>query len=214
MIKRYFKAFTMLEIIFVLLIIGILSAVIVPNIKRATMQEVAQQLVTHIRYTQHLALQDNKFEFNNSIWYKGRWQLVFGKSSYSEGKYAYTIFSDKPTYAGNPSLTEVAINPLNPKQLLTGGYTGFIKTSDKRATKELNIGKKYDISSVTFSGGCSGQRISFDYLGRPINGNPKTLTTKYKNRLITKDCIITLTNSIGKSKKIIITPESGYTYID
>ena len=207
------KAFTLLEIIFVVVIIGIISAVLAPRVKRDTIKEAADQLAAHIRYTQYLALQDNKFNNKDEYWYRGRWQLVFGKSTYTDNKYAYTIFSDKPTYAGNPNLTEVAINPLNPNQFLSGGYTGFIKTSDKRAMKELNIGKKYDIQSVVFSGGCSGLRISFDYLGRPINGNSRTLTQKYKNRLIKSDCIITLTNSIGESKKIVITPETGYVYI-
>ena len=211
------KAFTLLEIIFVVVIIGIISAVLAPRVKRDTIKEAADQLAAHIRYTQYLALQDNKFNNSDQYWYRGRWQLVFGKSAYTDNKYAYTIFSDKPTYAGNPNLTEVAINPLNPNQFLSGGYTGFIKTSDKRAMKELNIGKKYDITNVDFSPSCSyygSRRIAFDYLGRPIKGNLQGLKDgKYKNRLIETDCIITITNSIGESKKIIITPETGYVYI-
>ena len=215
MIKGKNRAFTLIEIILVVVIIGIISAVLAPSVKRATMQEVADQLASHIRYTQYLALQDNKFDYSNSTWYKSRWQLIFGTSpTYTDGKVAYTIFSDKPSYSGSPGITEIAKNPLNPSQFLSGGYSGVIKTSDSRAMKSLNIGKKYDISSVTFSGGCSGQRISFDYLGRPINGNPRTQTQKYNDRLIKTDCIITLTNSVGESKRIIVTPETGYVYIN
>ena len=214
MIKSKNKAFTLIEIIFVIVIIGIMSAILAPSVKRATMQEAADQLASHIRYTQYLALQDNKFEHNNSNWYKGRWQLLFGKSAFTDNKYTYTIFSDKSGYSGSPGVTEMAKNPLNPSQFLSGGYSGVLQTSDSRAMKELNIGKKYDISSVNFSGGCSGLRISFDYLGRPINGNPRTQSQKYNNRLIKTDCIITLTNSVGESKRIIVTPETGYVYVN
>ena len=215
MIYKKSKAFTLLEIIFVIVIIGILSAIIAPSVKRATLQEAADQIAAHIRYTQYLSLQDDKFDAKDSTWYKGRWQLLFNtSSSYTDNKIAYSIFSDKPTYSGSPGISEFAKNPLNPKQFLSGGYSGVLHTSDSRAMKNLNIGKKYDISSVTFSGGCSGSRISFDYLGRPINGNSRTLTNKYSNRLIKSDCIITLTDASGKSKKIIITPETGYVYIN
>ncbi len=217
--NRFQKAFTLLEIIFVIVVIGILSAIIAPSVKRATLQEAADQIVSHIRYTQHLALQDNKFSNSDPYWYKGRWQIIFGRSSFTDNQIAYSIFSDKGAYSGSPGISEFAKNPLNPTQFLTGGYSGVIKTSDKRAMKNLNIGKKYGISSVIFSGGCSGaKRLAFDYLGRPLSGNMRSLTKKYsssaKNFLLQQDCIITISNLSGEQKRIIITPETGYAYVN
>ena len=212
------KAFSLIELVFVIVIIGILSAVLAPSFKRDTLQEAANQIASHIRYTQQLALHDNKFDSSNSVWYKGRWQLIFGASAtHTDGKIAYSIFSDKPGYTGKPGITELAKNPLNPTQYLSGGYAGVLHTSDARAMKELNIGKKYGITIVNLSGGCSGKRISFDYLGRPLKGDSSSMNSKYaKNntsRLITAICNIQITNGTD-TKTISIYPETGFVKIN
>ena len=209
------KAFTLIELVFVIVIIGILSAILAPSFKRDTLQEAADQIASHIRLTQQLALHDNKFEPTNKFWYKERWQIIFSSSAYTDNKIAYSIFSDKPTYSGNPDISELAKNPLNPNQYLSGGYSGILQTSDSRAMKELNIGKKYGITNVTFSGGCSGsgKRVSFDYLGRPLKGNPSSMGRKYEDRLITSVCNIVLHQGT-KTKTISIYPETGFVKIN
>ena len=215
------RAFTLIEIIFVVVIIGILSAVIAPKVKRATIQEAADQIASHIRYTQQLALNDNKFNPTDSTWYKKRWQIVFSKSNNSGNFWAYTIFSDQNSDGKpNKTLDIIAKNPLDPKKIMSGGYSGTINYTLSDASKSLTIGKKYDITNITFSNSCSinsSKRLYFDYLGRPMYGAPHSLTKKYfagsSNRLVMQDCIITITNSAGKSKNIVITPETGYVYI-
>ncbi len=209
------KALTFIEVIFVIVIIGIISALIAPNFKDESLIKAANQVANHLRYTQHLALLDDKFDPNDKYYYKGNWQLHFGKSDYTNKKYAYTIYSDKPTYQGNPELKEMAKNPLNPKQYLSGGYSGILYTTNEKATKELNIGKKYGIEKVEFKNcGSSAQRISFDYLGRPIYGNLKT-NEKLYSRLIRKTCHIWLCKDTSCNQKIIIAiePETGYIHI-
>jgi prepilin-type N-terminal cleavage/methylation domain-containing protein len=221
---RFKKAFTLIELVLVVVIIGILSAIIAPQVKRATIQEAADQIASHIRYTQQLALNGNKFDPTDSTWYKKRWQIGFFKTVGTDNKWAYTIFSDN-NKDGNPNSSEIAKNPLNPKQYLTGGYSGtfpyYIGSGiNSKIVKNMNIGHKYDIKTISFGGGCpagNSKRIYFDYLGRPLYKNPKVLTKKYfynnNNMLIKQNCIITITNSAGKSKKIVITPETGYVYI-
>ena len=56
------KAFTMLELVLVIVIVGILSFALVNGWERNTLREAADQLVNHIRYTQHLAMQEDKFD--------------------------------------------------------------------------------------------------------------------------------------------------------
>jgi len=219
------KAFTMIELVFVIVIIGILSSLISPSFQRATVKEAADQIASHIRYTQQLALNDNKFDTTDRYWFRRRWQILFANTvTGSNGKWTYTIFSDSDTINGNPQVTEIAKNPLDPKnKLLSGGYGSSIKyyssgtTINPKITKELNLGLKYGITNILFGGGCpNGKRISFDYLGRPLQGAVKNLNKKYSynnnNRLIQTDCTITITDGTD-TEIIVITPETGYCYI-
>jgi prepilin-type N-terminal cleavage/methylation domain-containing protein len=224
------KAFTMIELIFVLIIIGILSIVIIPNYNTNSLQDAAVQLVTHLRYTQHLAIVNDKYNSTDSKWYKERWQLVFSSSTYTGGSdiWAYTIFSDTAgNHTGDASESEIAHNPQNPIQLMTGGYGDpqsiDIRDNGFKGMKKLNIGKSYgiigdntDLKAVKLHGGCNYNRIVFDYLGRPLKGNLSTMSKPYQaksKRLISKDCIITLSSN-NKSIDIVISSETGYIRIN
>lgn len=219
------KAFTMLEFVFVIVIIGILAAVVIPRTGSNRLHEAAVQVVSHIRYTQHLAIVDDKFDVNKKDsstgepkWFKERWQIMF--SNADNGAWSYVVFSDSlGDSTGNPDPAEVAVNPLNGAKKLTGGNsgTGIIHYNDENATNELNIGVKYGIEDVIFSSTCSistSRRIAFDYLGRPLRGAFQNYTSAYPaaNRLITSTCIITLINSEG-NVSIAIEPETGYAHI-
>ena len=218
------KAFTMLELVFVIVVIGILSAVVIPNTKTNPLREAALQVVSHIRYTQHLAIVDDKFDSNDNNWFHERWQLIFGTSaSHTDGKIAYSIFSDNESLGGttpdgNPNLTndEIARDPQSSDKFLSGGFAGVLTTADTRANKKMNIGSSYNIISYSFSGGCNGDvQISFDHLGRPISGplNGVTRNASYVNiNLIQTTCNIQLVNSEGNIT-IAIEPETGYAHI-
>ena len=224
--KDIFKktaAFTMLELIFVVVVVGILAAVLIPRMGQSRLREAADQIASHIRYTQHLAMQDDKYnERDDANWYKRRWQIVFqdiGKS------FRYSVFSDKAGgNTGNPDISEIATNPLNPSLLLSGGSSGGLKDGNPRITKSMNIGKEYGITGVNFGDSCSikgggvnSRRIVFDYLGRPLKGDLSSYGNPYSkdgnSRLITQLCTITLTNNAGENINITIQPETGYTSV-
>ena len=212
------KAFTMVELVFVIILVGILSFFISESLQRNTLQEAADQVISHIRYTQHLAMMDEKFTSTESDRYKKRWQIAFVNNQGSDNQWAYTVFSDwKGAHTGNPDIGEIAVNPSNPKQYLTGGTSGagLIHYGDAGATAQLNIGHTYGISQVTFTGGCNtANRVTFDYLGRPFQGSSSTMTSPYgNNRLIVSDCNITLFKDNGQNIVITVKPETGYSYI-
>ena len=218
------KAFTMLELVFVIVIVGILSVVAMPSFNRDTLQEAANQVVSHIRYTQHLAMMDDKFASNDANWFKGRWQLQFGKSSSgtknSGGEYAYSIYSDSGSYSGNPGISELAKNPLNKRQLMSGGYSNVIDWQEARAVKKMNLGKSFGVKNIKFKGGCavtaSTTRIAFDNLGRPIIGNLSSSNRPYMLGKVSGAPLMTQCKIILSSDRnitIAIEPETGYTHI-
>jgi len=217
------KAFTMLEVIFVLIIIGILAAIIMPEMKSNKLREAAIQVVSHIRYTQHLAMVDDKFDTTNTKWYSERWNMLFGTSSSgtknTHGKIAYSLFSDRDNgsgHDGKPNLSELAIDPSNSAKYMSGGYSGILDTDDSRANKKMNIGKSYGVDSVEFNGGCASatiKRLTFDHQGRPIKGTIHGFNKSYEaNRLIQTRCGIVLKSSEG-SITIAVEPETGYAHI-
>ena len=214
------KAFTLLELVFVIVVIGILAAVILPRTKTNPVQEAAIQVLSHIRYTQHLALVDDKYDSHNGQWYKDRWQIRFSTNGGSAGKVSYTIYSDLTGgSSGNPDINEIAIDPSNPSKKLTGGWNSSqlkINESNFIGTKKLNLGLSYNITSVLLSNSCKvngSKSIAFDYLGRPIKGNLSSNTSPYDaSDLIQRDCNITLTDGT-ESAIIQISPETGYAKV-
>ncbi len=216
----------MLELIFVIVVIGIIIAVVKPNTERSLAQQAAVQLASHLRYTQHLAMADDRYDATNARWHRERWQLVFSSSAFTGGGdvWAYTIFSDTAGGStGDADHTEVARNPENTNQLMSGGYgddeLDYTNEADFIGMKKLNIGKTYDIigdDAVKLEGGCSDARISFDHLGRPFTGDQSSMGSPYNNggtqRLITEDCTITLDDGTD-SIVLHIAPETGYVSV-
>ena len=218
------KAFTMIELILVIVVAGILAAEMIPRFDRDNLQEAADQVVSNLRYTKHLAMVDDKFSTNDDKWFKSRWQIKFSKNTGSGNKWSYTVFSDwKGNHTGNPDRDEIAKNPLDNNRYLTGGISGnaLIHYDGSEATKELNIGNEYGIVKVNFSGGCRSnvKYISFDYLGRPFNSFPQNLPYELPSsgyhKLLTSTCKITLCTDTGCNNKttIAIEPETGYIHI-
>ncbi len=212
------KAFTMLELVFVIVVVGIISAMIAPSFGGNNLREAADQVISHIRYTQHLAMVDEKFDDANATWFKERWQIKFNNTNGSDNEWAYTIYSDVDQ-DGAADADEFAKNPLDIMKILSGGWTTILY-GNKKISQELNIGHKYGVQNVQFTGGCAsgvGELwISFDNQGRPLYRDSQNLTSVYNegnsNRLIQQDCNITLTNG-NENIVIQIEPETGYAHI-
>jgi prepilin-type N-terminal cleavage/methylation domain-containing protein len=114
------KAFTMLELIFVIVVIGILAAVIIPNTKTNSVAEAAVDLVSRIQYTKHLALVDDKYDRTNPTWMRNRWQIVLSNNKYS------IVSDNNTTYAKDPALPSKDIKDidLNDKYTVTMALSG------------------------------------------------------------------------------------------
>ncbi len=200
------KAFTMIELVFVIVVAGILSAVMLPRLERDTTYEAALQFATHIRYTQHLAMVDDVYSPTVQNWYQSRWKIDFNSL-------AYSIYRDQNTNnAIDPN--EVAANPANSGLLLTGDTT-----VSANASSELNLAN-YDITAINASAGCgTGTTLTFDHLGRPMIDTAAATTNTMTNaylaaNMLTNNCILTLVGNDGNNVNITIRPETGYVSVD
>ena len=215
-------AFTLLELIFVIVVIGILAATFIPKFSANKLTQAANQVVSDIRYTQHLALVDDKYDSTDQYWYRQRWQIAFSTANQTV---SYMIMSDEVTgtgnYNGNPianntySDVSIAVNPENKNLYMIGiPYSTFNNSDTNRLSTKLDLGKTYGITNISITGGSTGssaKRILFDHLGRPYRGTDVSLTSP-QDHVATSPIDIKLTNTSG-SIKIQIEPETGYVHI-
>lgn len=194
--KRF--AFTLLELVFVIIVIGILAVLAMPNFKGNPLQTAAEQVASHIRYTQHLAMVDDKFDPNDPTWWKERWQIRFANTL---GIYYYEVFSDKNQLNGS-NADEEAIDPLTRLHLGSGN-------SINTPTDAVNLTDNYGIDEI--GGTCIGgnKPIGFDNLGRPYAYNSYlTSITPFENILV-NSCTIVLKHETDGNATITIHPETG-----
>ncbi len=208
------SAFTMLELVFVIIVIGILAVLAMPNFNRHPLQEAAEQVASHIRYTQHLAMVNDKYNPKEPIWFRENWQIEFTSTA---SNVWYKIYADTD-HNGNCDVinNEAATDPLN--NVTLDGNSDI-----------TDLKKRYDIRSVTFSSSCSGRNnnsgglstggtgkeLSFDSLGRPyiyITSATPLISNIY-TYLLTTDCIITLSHQTQGNATITVRPESGYVSV-
>ncbi|MDR3346446.1 MAG: type II secretion system GspH family protein [Campylobacteraceae bacterium] len=217
-------AFTIVELVFVIIVVGILSAILIPRMQSSRLYEAADQVTSHIRYTQHLAMMDDKFDptGGDANWFKKRWQIFFEQNDNKH--WVYTIFSDDrilgiyngiPDYNAADAIDELATNPQDTSKRLTGGREDIPANI---VTKALNLSREYDINGIAFNAACNADgatRITFDYLGRPMVRNVNGYASPYPDdRLLASQnpdpCTITLTNGANENINITIQSETGF----
>ncbi len=210
-------AFTLLELVMAITVMGILASVAIPRLNRDLTQEAADNVLASIRYTQHLALLDDKHKFDKAKWQRRFWRIYFGTC---EDKPYYAIGTDDDmggSSNGRVDLNESAIDPANGKQMWAhdGATCEGSHTLSDLSPNDF-IGKKYGIvkGSPTPSGGCTNKYIGFDHLGRPYNSGFVNSSTPDNAGRITSECILTFTLTNGKTFAIKIEPETGYAFID
>jgi len=177
------KAFTLLELVMVILVIGILAAAIIPRTRTNPLAEASISLLAQIRYTQHLSLVNDKYDVNNSSsWFKNRWYIEFINNSYS-------IVSN----------TTYAINPLDKiskiQNIKLKGIESIILSNGCANQTIIN----FDYLGRPLIGDLSGTSKPYTAIGTA-------------GQLLTTKCTIKLTNG-SKEAYIDISPETGYLII-
>ena len=211
-LTKHTKAFTMIELVFVIVVLGILAALALPRMDRDLRQEAADNILSAIRYTQHLALTDDKTDPFDANWQQELWTIRFSLDG--AGRYFYTI-SSNTDHGANVDKTEAAIDPANGKYMYTND-----STIDSDESPNIFLGKKYGIDTVDFSncntiahGTNASAHIAFDQLGRPHKGVFGVATNDYRS-VMTDNCTITFGFEDGSDDLIIsIAQETGFSFI-
>jgi len=213
------QAFTLIELIFVIVLISILGASAMFYF-RSSDNEIAQaanQLARHIRYTQHLALMDDRFDPSDNKWYGERWQIRFFYLETGDRQdnrcffEYYAIFSDRDeaNKGGLPDTeNELATDPYDKRRL--GVYSGEDSTKSithLRANYNTCITHIYCPNSIN-----SSTSFAFDSIGRPY-----FVSTRYDEGVVgayaglqREECRIELTHlDTNQQSEITIHPETG-----
>jgi Tfp pilus assembly protein FimT len=189
------QSFTMIELIIVIVIISILLIKANFTLANTSLNQAADQVISHINLTRQLALKDNKFQYypiddNNATelnrtkyWFKQWWQIRFAKTQ-KTGEIFYEVFSDLPYTEKDGSYNfskngyqpsnenswneTYAKNPLN-NLLLVGREDDGSGNYPKNADTKLNLTKYYGIKRVEVNGKAvasnNSKRFIFDNYG-------------------------------------------------
>jgi type II secretory pathway pseudopilin PulG len=221
-ILRFFLkqlAFTIIELVFVIIVLGILASLAMGRMDRDLRQEASETILSHIRLTQQLALDDNKHLPNFSAnWQRAYWRIQFKNcSTTGEVKPIYNVGSDLDLSGGSDiSKGESAIDPINGKYLYA---TCFSSSLASDVSRDILIGQKFGVTNLKLNGcssiaGSTANQIAFDYLGRPHRGIAGYDAFSSFDRIIRTDCNLTITLSDSTTFSIIIEKETGHAYIE
>ncbi|MDR0747814.1 MAG: hypothetical protein LBE89_08030 [Helicobacteraceae bacterium] len=198
---------TFIELISVIVIVAILTMIAMTMFSENKLTAAADKLVTDIKYTQHLAVMEDRYTPGDADWEKRRWRIHLDTT----GDKSYTIFkvdSASAIFTAPTTIDDIASNPMTNGRL-SGGFAGVPGLSGDQITDEMKLSYQ-DANTITFGGSCAGgpsKMIGFDEMGRPYVWDTATLDFE---RLVGA-CTITL-SAEHESHCIAIDGESGYTH--
>ena len=205
-------AFTMIELVFAIVVLGIIAAVAMPRLDRDRTQEASDGILSNIRYTQQMALNDFRHSFKDPNWQRSFWQIQF-EGCAGDGMF-FTIGADKD-YGGDISESEAALDPSDAGLPMFWRNTASCDIDDdtSAASRNIFITKLYGVTNVEGHGGCENlQHIGFDHLGRPHVGFSGSGVPYYSSYMSEK-CTFTFTVEDAPNFSISIAPETGYAHI-
>ena len=205
------NAFTMLELVVIIAVLGILAALAIPRLNRDLRQEAADNILSAIRYTQLMALMDDKTDPTDPHWQQGLWAIQF----YGGSRAYYRIGSDRG-HNGAISKSETAIDPSNGKHFYNSSGSFAAKADDE--SPNIFLAHNYGINDIRASGGCN-KLIAFDHMGRPhshLKSTPSgTVAGNDYATYMTRDCTLTFrfANRSIEELKIKIEKQTGHAFI-
>lgn len=85
------KSFSILELILTITLISFLYITFLPKNKINNLDELTNRILLYLSYTRYLALIDDKYDTNDSLWYKKRWTIKFFRCRETEDGIYYLL---------------------------------------------------------------------------------------------------------------------------
>lgn len=199
------KSITLIELILVILLIAVVATFFIPQKTNSKFEESVNRLELYLKYLRYQALVDNKYDDEDSLWYKKRWTLKFFRCRQSVGGIYYSIYSDR-NKSGHPSVEDSMKDPLTNKNIHSSNYC-----------KENSINSKYvllsknGISNIHLS--CN-ETNSLGQISFASNGKVYSRLSNYENEEneyeIEETCILKFYGSNNEEKEIKIESITGF----
>ena len=202
------KSFSLIELIFAIVIISIVVASFIPKNNLSKLNLAADKLVLYLKYTRYIAMLDNKYKKDDDMWYKERYTLKFQNCSKKIGGLYYVVFSDK-NHKGSPNKDECVKDPITNKYL----YSHWDCNAGADESKYILLTKEFGVMDVDISCNSTSTigQISFGHDGKVysrLGTKPQDLE-KYE---ITKSCYINLYDIEQNKVTIVIEPDTGFIH--
>ncbi|MEA2019054.1 MAG: type II secretion system protein [Campylobacterota bacterium] len=198
------KSFSLLELIFVIVLIAIISSSIISKNEISKLQIATDKIVLYLNYARYIAFIDNKFDINDAEWERKRWTLKFQNCSDTNDGMYYIVYSDMSGGTAAFKKDECMKDPLSQKYL----YSGYDCEPSSNESKNILLTKEFGVEKVEISCNTTSTigQISFGNDGKIYS----QLGTNIKE--INEQCLITLYDINDDYTTIAIEPKTGYIH--
>ena len=207
-----YRSFTLIEIIFILILLSIILTFTIPSNQLSKIDLAKEQLITHLKYTRYIAMLDNKYYYNDDLWYKKLWNMKFLNCNKDVGGIYYVIYSNtiNPN-RWNISKKETLIDPFTNNYIYSSSRCEQDSLYDK--SKYVLLSNYYDIKDIKISCNDTSSlgQIYFDNNGSAYSYIDNDYS-KFTDNKIKNNCIITLIDSNNNERNITIEAYTGYIY--
>lgn len=200
------KAFSLIELIFVVSIISLITYITLPKTQTNDLELITSRMVLYLKQTRHQAFIEDNYDHNDELWHKKRWSMKFLNCNKNVGGIYYIIYSDR-NKTGQIKKEHTLKDPLTKKHL----YSFHTCKETKDSSKYVLLTKEFGINNIKLS--CN----STNSLGQISFGSDGRVYSKLSNKRnhhfdfeIKKPCILTLFHKDGTSKSISIESKTGY----
>lgn len=201
------KAFTLIELIVVILVIMLINHSIMPKIERNFKEELKDTVLADIEHARTLATSDFKQKNDDPQWQRTLWSISFGKCV--DGG-IYTSIGSDINKNGVLDENETVLDPMTNKYMYANKSLSCKNGGGNNSSDRIFLTDKYDVKAIRLQGGClNAPAIGFDTYGRPHTWFHNSTNPNY-NTVMSYPCLINFYFNNGDIAQIKISPETGY----